>query len=85
LSGKGNLNLEREGKVEKYKLQPTNLAHIPRNCYHQVFCEGLDSLRYVAIDCFSKGKNFGAPTWDDHAKAIYKMNGWDYSKARIKP
>jgi len=85
LSGKGKLILEREDKMENYTLESTNVVHIPRNCFHQVFCEGADSLRYLAIDCFPLGKNTNEPTWDDHAKAICSLNGWDYSKARIKP
>jgi quercetin dioxygenase-like cupin family protein len=82
LSGKGTLNLERDGKMETYHLEPTQLVHVPRNSYHQAFCAGTDSLRYLAIDCFPLGKNPKEPTWDDHAKAICKLNGWDYDESR---
>jgi oxalate decarboxylase/phosphoglucose isomerase-like protein (cupin superfamily) len=82
LSGKGKLNLERAGGMETFELLPTNFVHVPRNCYHQTFCEGTDTLRYLAIDCFPHGHNPAEPTWDDHARAVCKMNNWDYNEAR---
>jgi len=82
LSGKGKLNLERAGGMETFELLPTNFIHVPRNCYHQTFCEGRDSLIYLAIDCFPNGHNSSEPTWDDHARAVCKMNKWDYKEAR---
>ncbi len=84
LSGKGKLVLERLGRKETFDLLETNFIHVPRNCYHQTFCEGADSLKYLAIDCFPNGHNPNEATWDDHAKAVCKMNNWDYNEARIK-
>lgn len=83
LSGKGKLKLERLGKKEVFELSPTDFVHIPRNCYHQTFSEGADTLKYLAIDCFPKGHNPNEPSWDDHARAICKMNNWNYNEARI--
>jgi len=62
LSGKGKLYIERDGEMENFDLAPTNIVHIPRYVYHQVFCEGSETLRYVAIDCFPNGKNANEPT-----------------------
>jgi len=84
LSGKGRLDLERGGKKEKFILNPKDFVHVPRNCYHQTFCEGTDSLKYLAIDCFPKGHNPEEPTWDSHARVVCKMKGWSYDEARIK-
>jgi len=84
LSGKGALKLERNGKTETYQLEPTQLVHVPRNCFHQTFGGESDTLRYLAIDCFPSGHNPDESTWDQHAHAICKLNGWDYNKARIK-
>jgi oxalate decarboxylase/phosphoglucose isomerase-like protein (cupin superfamily) len=84
LSGKGKLVLERLGRKETFELLKTNFVHVPRNCYHQTFCEGTDSLRYLAIDCFPNGHNPNEPTWDDHARAVCNMNKWDYTEARKK-
>ncbi len=84
LSGKGRLDLERDGKKESYILNPNDFVHVPRNCYHQTFCEGTDSLKYLAIDCFPNGHNPDEPTWDSHAKAVCDMKGWSYDEARIK-
>jgi len=84
LSGKGRLDMERGAKKESFILNPKDFVHVPRNCYHQTFCEGSDSLKYLAIDCFPKGHNPEEPTWDSHAIAVCKMKGWDYKEARIK-
>ncbi len=81
LSGTGRLEIERSGKKEIYKLEPEDFVHVPRNCYHQTFCEGRDTLKYLAIDCFPLGHNPSEPTWDSHARTICKQNNWDYSKA----
>jgi mannose-6-phosphate isomerase-like protein (cupin superfamily) len=84
LSGKGRLDLERGGKKESFILNPKDFVHVPRNCYHQTFCEGADSLKYLAIDCFPKGHNPDEPTWDSHARVVCDMKGWNYEEARIK-
>lgn len=84
LSGKGKLVLERLGRKETFDLLETNFVHVPRNCYHQTFCEGTDSLRYLAIDCFPNGHNPNEATWDVHARAVCDMNKWDYTEARKK-
>lgn len=84
LSGKGKLDLERGGKQEHFILKPKDFVHIPRNCFHQTFCMGTDSLKYLAIDCFPRGHNQNEPTWDSHANAVCKNKGWSYKDARIK-
>lgn len=84
LSGQGRFDIERGGKKESLRLKPADFVHAPRNCYHQTFCEGTDSLKYLAIDCFPSGHNPDEPTWDSHARAICEQNGWDYDQSRIK-
>jgi mannose-6-phosphate isomerase-like protein (cupin superfamily) len=84
LSGKGRLDLERGGNKESFILNPNDFVHVPRNCYHQTFCEGTDSLKYLAIDVFPNGHNPAEPTWDSHARAVCDMKGWSYEEARIK-
>lgn len=84
LSGKGRLDLERGSKKESFILNPKDFVHVPRNCYHQTFCEGTDSLKYLAIDVFPNGHNPAEPTWDSHAHAVCEMKGWSYEEARIK-
>ena len=84
LSGKGRLDLERGGKKESFFLNPKDFVHVPRNCYHQTFCEGTDSLKYLAVDVFPGGHNPEEPTWDSHARVVCKMKNWDYNEARIK-
>lgn len=84
LSGKGRLDIERDSINESFFMQPNDFVHVPRNCYHQTFCEGTDSLKYLAIDCFPNGHNPEEPTWDSHARAVCDMNKWSYEDARIK-
>ncbi|WP_165698042.1 cupin domain-containing protein [Flavobacterium nackdongense] len=84
ISGKGKLTLERLGKKEVFDLLPSNFVHIPRNCYHQTFSQENDTLKYLAIDCFPKGCNPNEPSWDSHARAVCKMNDWNYDEARKK-
>ena len=83
LSGSGKIVLERpSGESEIYYIKPTDFVHIPRNNYHQVFCDGADSLKYVAIDCFTFGHNEKEPTWDSHARVVCADNGYDYASVR---
>lgn len=84
LSGKGRLDLERDGKMESFMLNPNDFVHVPRNCYHQTFCEGTDSLKYLAIDCFPSGHNPDEPTWDSHARVVCDMKDWNYDEVRVK-
>ncbi len=84
LSGKGRLELERCGEKESFTLNTKYLVHVPRNCFHQTFCEGTDSLKYLAIDCFPMSYNPDEPTWDSHARAVCKMNNWSYDETKIK-
>ena len=85
LSGEGSTTMQRDGMEEEiYSFKPGDVVHIPRNSYHQTFCDSADSLKYLAVDCFPDGKNPDEPTWDEHAHAICLQNGWDYDEARIK-
>lgn len=84
LSGKGKMVLERLGRKETFNLLEQDFVHVPRNCFHQTFCEGTDSLKYLAIDCFPYGHNPKEMSWDDHARAVCEMNKWDYDEARKK-
>ena len=84
LSGTGRLDLERGGKKESFFLNPKDFVHVPRNCYHQTFCEGVDSLKYLVIDVFPNGHNPDEPTWDSHARAVCDMKDWSYDEARVK-
>jgi quercetin dioxygenase-like cupin family protein len=84
LSGKGRLDLERGEKKESFLLNPKDFVHVPRNCFHQTFCEGTDSLKYLAIDCFPEGHNPEELTWDSHARVVCKMKNWSYDEARKK-
>jgi mannose-6-phosphate isomerase-like protein (cupin superfamily) len=84
LSGKGRVDLEREGKMEKFDIEPKNLVFIPRHSYHQIYSTGADTLHYIAVDCFPLGKNPQEPTWDSHVQVMCKDMNWDYSTVRTR-
>lgn len=67
---------------ERYPLVPGNLVRIPRHTYHLVECIGQEPLRYLAIDCFVKGKPQDEPTWDSHVRNVCLQNGWDFDEIR---
>lgn len=83
LSGEGKVVLERpDGSIEEHAIVPTNFVHIPRNNFHQIFCTSEDTLKYVAIDCFTFGHNADEPTWDSHARVVCDDNGYKYEDVR---
>lgn len=84
LSGNGRVDLEREGKMEKFDIEPRNLVFIPRHSYHQIYSTGADTLHYIAVDCFPLGKNPKEPTWDSHVQVMCKDMDWDYSTVRTR-
>ena len=84
LSGIGRVDLERNGKMEKFTIEPKNLVFIPRHSYHQIYSTGVDTLHYIAVDCFPMGRNTEEPTWDSHVKVMCKDMGWDYSTVRTR-
>jgi mannose-6-phosphate isomerase-like protein (cupin superfamily) len=84
LSGTGRVDLEREGKMEKFDIEPKNVVFIPRHSYHQIYSTGADTLHYIAVDCFPLGRNPQEPTWDSHVQVMCKDMGWDYSTVRTR-
>jgi mannose-6-phosphate isomerase-like protein (cupin superfamily) len=84
LFGKGRVELEREGKMEKFDIEPKNVVFIPRHSYHQIFSTSADTLHYIAVDCFPMGRNPLEPTWDSHVQVMCKDMGWDYSTVRTR-
>lgn len=84
LSGTGRVDLERGSNMEKLNIEPRNLVFIPRHSYHQIYSTGVDTLHYIAVDCFPMGRNTQEPTWDSHVKVMCKDMGWDYSTVRTR-
>ena len=82
LKGKGVLSIGEKRK--KFPVQPADVVRIPPHTLHSIQCTSKKPLVYLAIDCFLAGRPKNEPTWDSHAKAICKQNGWDYNSCRSR-
>jgi mannose-6-phosphate isomerase-like protein (cupin superfamily) len=80
LEGAGLLQIGES--AERTVVKPGDVVRIPPGRYHRIFCDGAKPLRYLSIDCFVGGRPQEEPTWDSHVKAICKLNGWDFAKAK---
>jgi quercetin dioxygenase-like cupin family protein len=80
LKGRGVLSIGANRK--KYPVAPGDVVRIPPRTLHSIQCTGKKPLTYLAIDCFLRGRPKNEPTWDSHARAICKQNGWDYAQSR---
>ena len=75
ISGEGEASFKYEdGRQEQFNLRPEDVVFVPRCTEHQIFCTGeTQPLTYLCIDGFPNGKPSEEPTWDDHYKAILKL------------
>jgi len=80
LDGEGTLFIG-EGE-QPHPLRPGDLCRIPPDTVHAAAAAPNSTLRYLAVDCFIGGRPSAEPTWDDHARAICRQQGWDYSQLR---
>jgi hypothetical protein len=44
--------------------------------------DGEAIMRYVSVDAFSGPHLDDEPTWDSHAEALCKAQGWDFAKVK---
>jgi len=62
------------GETEEFDVVPEDVVHVPRGTEHQVFCtSGEEPLTYLCVDGFPLGKPEDEPTWDDHYRAVVKL------------
>ncbi len=61
-----------------YRVKPGDVIRIPVSTYHSIKADSNNVVRYLCVDCFGERPK-AEPTWDDHVKAICKLNGWDYN------
>lgn len=78
VEGEGILRIGAEQK--EFIVRPTDVVRIPPMTLHSIRCTSEKPLRYLAIDCFVEGRPKDEPTWDSHARAMCKREGWDYEK-----
>lgn len=78
--------LRGEGMLEigdpptQHRVQPDDVVRIPVGVFHRIWCRGEVPLRYLAVDCFVRGRPAEEPTWDAHVRVMCATNGWDYEK-----
>jgi mannose-6-phosphate isomerase-like protein (cupin superfamily) len=78
LEGTGILTVGAGGK--EYAVRPTLVVRVPPGTVHTLRAKGGKPVRYLCVDCFCGSKPAREPTWDDHAKAICKEQGYDYNR-----
>ena len=78
LEGEGILKIG-AGQTE-YPVRSGDVVRIPPATLHSIRCTGKKSLRYLALDCFVAGRPKDEPTWDAHAQALCRQQGWDCRK-----
>lgn len=69
-------------KRKNYPARRGDVVRIPPKTWHSIQCVSKRALVYLAVDCFLAGRPKREPTWDAHARAICKNNGWDYNSCR---
>ena len=69
----------------EFAVRPTDVVRIPPSTLHSIRCTGEGPLRYLAVDCFLAGRPAAEPTWDSHARAMCRQNGWNYAQVIANP
>jgi mannose-6-phosphate isomerase-like protein (cupin superfamily) len=77
IRGTGILSIGEEKK--EYSLKPGDVVRMPVSTLHSIRNDGNVTIQYLSIDCFGP-KTPDEPTWDEHARAMCRENGWDYDK-----
>lgn len=78
LSGRGLLRIGAD--LKKHPVRVGDVVRIPPRTPHSIRCQGKESLRYLAVDCFTAGPPKLEPTWDSHVKVLCSQQGWDYAR-----
>ena len=74
LEGKGVLEVGTP--AAEFTMTPGDVVRIPPCTLHQIKCSGEVPLRYLAVDCFLRGRPAAEPTWRSHVEAICRDQGW---------
>ncbi len=78
LTGSGRLEIGSESQT--YPVNPGDVVRIPLDTLHSIRCDGDETLRYLAVDCFPGGRPAAEPTWDAHVKNVCRGLGWDFNQ-----
>ena len=60
--------------------RPGEVVHVPRRSWHQVSCQGRQTLKYLVVDVFPGGRPKKEPNWHSHAAAVAKWLGGPLKK-----
>jgi len=64
---------------EEYPVKPGDVVRIPVSVLHSIRTDSDITIKYLCVDCFG-GKPPLEPTWDAHARAVCRENGWEYDQ-----
>lgn len=78
LRGRGQLEIG--GESERFPVAPGDVVRIPPSTWHRIFCEGVERLQYVAVDCFLAGPPEAEPTWESHVQVVCDGRGWNFDE-----
>jgi quercetin dioxygenase-like cupin family protein len=77
LRGEGRLGIGEDQK-EFHPVKAGDLIRIPLSTWHRIYCGGDSELVFLAVDCFLGGRPAAEPTWEAHARALCRDQGWDF-------
>jgi mannose-6-phosphate isomerase-like protein (cupin superfamily) len=80
IEGRGTLWIDR---ARACAAEPGDVIRIPAGKLHSLRADQGVPLKYLCVDCFGATRPEEA-TWDDHARAVCRQNGWDYREV-IRP
>ena len=80
IGGAGRLEIGVE--CAPHAVNSGDIVRIPPRTLHRIVCLGDEPLRYVAVDCFTRGRPADEPTWDAHARVMCAKNGWDFNTVK---
>lgn len=76
LEGNGRLEIGPDATL--FPVNPGDVVRIPPATVHSIHNMGMETLRYLAVDCFPNGRPQAEPTWDSHVQTVCREQGWNY-------
>jgi mannose-6-phosphate isomerase-like protein (cupin superfamily) len=82
IQGVGQLQIDSVDGPQ-FPIASGDLIRIPPGTYHRMQSSGEETLVYLSVDCFLRGRPVDEPTWERHLQAVCAENQWDFSRVRV--
>ncbi len=82
MEGSGVLQVGAGAEAQTFRLNPGDTARIPPHTPHSVHNDGQAPVRYLSVDAFAGPRLANEPTWDSHAQALCRAQGWDFASVK---